>query len=438
MPFLLIPQGVRGNSAEVWVAAVNENFDQAKTTLQYGSVVHNLSGWSSWSTGSGRYSISHLRAQLTNLKPRQSYTLRLLVGGAAVAEATVKTLPDKLPHAAGDALTVFLGSCFCRGEDEEGLVGKSFSLLPKRPDLKFLTGDQVYLDYPWWNFVIPRSHKWLEDRSFKTYLDAWTQEFDQIKGFRRLLSNGANFFVSDDHEFWNNAPDLGLNVATFTATEGQRTSWRNMALNLFQTFQSPKSRDTFSVEPLSFFVLDTRVNRRPGRAALISPDDLSAFANWIQNLSGPGVLAVGQPILAPEGSIKDWGLRDYPEFETLKRLLKASEHSIVVLTGDVHFPRIARCELRREMGTKLYEVISSPMQLIPGARGDWTEAPAVWGAAETEPNFWDEHKNHFMTLEFWAASARRVHMSVKYWPIDPTGSLPPRPVQLTHQPIELF
>lgn len=439
MPFLLIPNEVSSNSAVVWIAAINESFDPNRATFFYGGNQQALNAWNNWSTESGKFQVGYQRLQLSGLEPRQSYTLQLRIDDVVPdgATATIKTLPDGLPNAGDAPFTVLLGSCFYRREDKEGLVGKNFSLLPQKPDIKILGGDQVYLDNPLQDFVFPRSQQWLEDRSFKTYLDTWTQSFDGIKGFGELLKGGANFFSSDDHEYWNNAPDIGLNVLTFTATKGQRDNWFNMARNLYRLFQSTSTFANFSVDPLSFFVLDTRINRQPGRASLVAPADLTRCIDWIKNLQGPGVLVVGQPLLATKGSIKDWGLPDYPEYQLLVNALRSSEHSIVELTGDIHFPRLASVNLRADLGTRLFEVVSSPMQLVPLAKGKWEKAPSVWGDASTEENFWKDERNHFMTLEFWAASARRVHMTVKYWPIDPSGALPPNAILLTQQPIEL-
>src|SRR5215217_3887038 len=44
---------------------------------------------------------------------------------------------------------------------------------------------------------------------FDKYVANWTQVGGEDAGFRRLLADGANYFCSDDHEFWNNAPNFG-------------------------------------------------------------------------------------------------------------------------------------------------------------------------------------------------------------------------------------
>ena len=146
---------------------------------------------------------------------------------------------------------------------------------------------------------------------------------------------------------------------------------------------------------------------------------------------------LGQPLFAEGGSIKDYGLPDFQaQYEELKRYLRESQHSIVILTGDVHFGRIAVTGLRPELGTKLYEVISSPMQLVPGAQGKYAPAPNVFGHVSSEFDF-SQGQNHFLTLEFTAPSPQRVSMFPRYWPIARAG-MPIQPQDLLRVPIELI
>jgi hypothetical protein len=423
MPYLVIPNQVGADAAMIWVAGVNENFDAATAVLEYGAQQRPLNdGWLEWVSRDGRNRVRHQRVLLTNLDPKTTYPAQLRIGGAVRADATVKTLPRDLPTQGQTPFTVMLGSCFYKREDEVGDVGKTYVNLPfgSKPDVKILCGDQVYLDNPPQDFILLRSPEWLETRSFDTYVKTWTQS-TLNGGFHRLLKNNANYFCSDDHEYWNNAPDVGLNVPLFTATRGQRDNWFTMARRLFEVFQTPLAVNAFQVGNLSFSILDTRINRQSGNVNFMDPAHLLLVRDWINQLPGPGVIVIGQPLLTEKGSKKDWGLPDYQQYAELVRYIRAANHSIVILTGDVHFGRIASCTLRPELGTKLIEVISSPMQLVPHAGGTFKEAPHVFGSVRTEADFWDK-KNHFLTLEFTAPSAQRVAMQIKYWPIMKNGS----------------
>jgi len=428
MAFLVIPNEVYANQATVWVAAINDNFDPAATVLDYGSNQLPLNaGWSDFSTADGKNRIRYQRVTLNDLLPRKKYSLALRVGGIIKADGSITTIPYRLPPAGERPFTVLLGSCYYGREDKTGAVGQTYMQLPSdaRPDVKFLCGDQVYLDNPFQDFLNPFHGKdWLEARSFKVYADTWTQS-NSVGGFGQLLKHNANFFSSDDHEYWNNAPDIGLNVPLFTTTKKGRQEWWGIAHELYKIFQTtPGFPVKFKVEPLSFCIAETRFNRGSGGGGggdLMPQPALEDIGNWAANLRGPGVLVVGQPFFESAGSIKDYGLPDFKkQYEQLTKYLHEAQHSIVILTGDVHFGRLAVATLRPELGTKLYEVISSPLQLVPGGGGNYKAAPQVFGSVMSQPEF-SIKRNHFLTLEFSAPSAQRASMLVKFWPIVKNG-----------------
>jgi hypothetical protein len=444
MSYLVIPNEAFGNSATIWVAAINENFDPAATVLEYGSKQFALNnGWSDFRTADGKYRIRYQRVTLNDLSPQTRYALTLRVGGEWKADGSVTTIPYRLPGPGERPFIVMLGSCYFGREDPAGEVGQTYMNLPAeaRPDVKILCGDQVYLDNPPQDFLNPLNGKnWLETRSFKTYADTWTQQ-TQGGGFGQLLKHGANFFSSDDHEYWNNAPDVGLNVPIFTLRKSRRDDWWNIARTLYRIFQTvPGSPTRFKIDPLSFCITETRFNRGSGGGGagdFMSLADLEEIGKWTAGLDGPGILVVGQPFFADTGSAKDYGLPDFKnQYEKLKRYLRQSEHSIVILTGDVHFGRIAVTNLRPELGTKLYEVISSPMQLVPGAKGKYSPAPAVFGQVSSEIDF-SQGRNHFLTLEFTAPSPRRASLTPRFWPIVRNG-MPVQPHTILSTPIELI
>ncbi len=446
MTFLVIPNEVRNdgdvNRAIVWLGAINENFDPATATLQYNiDEVALNNGWQDFATHDGNYRIRYQRLTLTNLSPRTLYNLTFRIGGSAVATASITTLPERLPVAGEKPFTVLLGSCYFNREDKAGAVGQTYLHLPPgaEPDIKILCGDQVYLDNPVLDFINPfHGRDWLETRSFKTYADAWTQtNFDG--GFQQMLKSGANFFSSDDHEYWNNAPDVGLNVLAYTLTQGKRDTWLGIGQQLYKIFQtSPSPPITFKVGALSFCNADTRFFRGHGGGNdnFMQPDDLKLIGDWLANLDGPGVLVVGQPLFSDTGSIKDWGLPDFHlQYAQLLQYLRAAKHSIVILTGDVHFARVASATLRPDLGTKRVEVISSPMQLVPLGGGSYEKAPDVFGQVTSQPEF-SKHQNLFLTLEFTAPSADRASMTVRFWPIITNGA--PALSQTIGGPIELI
>jgi len=440
MSYLVVPNEVFANDAIVWVAAVNENLNPAATVLEYGSNRVTLnSGWSNFTTADGQFTIQYQRVNLHNLTQKTDYPLTLRVNNEWKADGSMRTIPWNLPSKEERPFIVMLGSCFFAREDPNGDVGRTYMGLPTdaKPDIKFLCGDQVYLDNPPQDFILPRGRDWLEHRSFQTYLNAWTQQTAD-GGFGQLLKHGANFFSSDDHEFWNNAPDKGWNVPVFAVKQKSRDQWWEIAQNLYRIFQTvPFSPVRFSIAPLSFCICETRFNRGPSPGTFMSAANLREIGNWTASLTGPGVLVLGQPFFAQTGSWKDYGLPDFVEqYEELKRYLRQAQHSIVILTGDVHFGRIAVTKLNQEIGTKLYEVISSPMQLVPHAAGQYTPAPHVMGEVDSELDF-SQGRDHFLTLEFRAPSPQRVELFPRFWPIARNG-MPVRSQNILSKPIELF
>ncbi len=513
MTFLLVPHTVTATTATIWIGAIEENVRTRSVSLEYsgdgrsGVVELEPSGWHRWKSYnpldppswnprswlSRRHEpdIKTLHYQrLTiglerenELTPGMSYSLNLHVDDEKadlkdpLRMGQVTTLPKALPSEE-NPFTVLLGSCFYAPEDKDGIAGKTYHCIPvdQKPDIKVLCGDQVYLDNPWEETTA----KWKESYSkaglfratlFEKYLKNWCQVVGKDAGFRQLLKDGANYFCSDDHEFWNNAPNFGVVAARYTIRRSQRDWWFREATALFRAFQSPSPLVQFEVPPLSFCVADTRINRDVKGTQFMDEEDLELMKQWVKDLRGPGVLVVGQPVLAKTNSIRllrdegvlggaksflknglrrsikglpgdivsfyfDKDLPDYPDqYRELIDCIKRSEHSIVVLTGDVHYGRISHGELKPGSDNKFVEVIASPMKLVLGPKWKWSklwyENVAEFGtyvAAPTDviPNLVSEevaHKqNHFMTIEFSADKGAKVNMKVKAWPIlDPKG-----------------
>jgi hypothetical protein len=166
------------------------------------------------------------------------------------------------------------------------------------------------------------------------------------------------------------------------------------------------------------------------------PADLQAVEQWMQQLPGPGVLVLGQPVFREptdylQGTFADWNLPDYEQYGALARMLTQAPHSIVLLTGDVHYGRIAWCTFNT--GHELIEVISSPLSLVDKqAEGTWEEAPslfppvalpAVVGAPvhTLAKDTFAPIDSHFLTLEFAAAGAH-IRLTVRCWPVHRQGS----------------
>jgi len=334
--------------------------------------------------------------------------------------ATFRTLPDGVPDqprgGPGRPFTVLLASCYSEDSDlafpvGRGWLGEAFRALTGKlrrgyvttrsavqrelvgvsargnvsrryqllceqhgePDLKILTGDQVYLDTP---LVLPMSGPSVRRRISRNYSRTW----DKLGYF---LSHGANICASDDHEWWNdypNRPPLLTNLPGLRFRD-TRDEWDATARAFIHKVQLAEPVVTFDLgEDLTFFVADTRINRdvvdrdRDGESVpaepprFMKPEDFESLISWIEGMRSPGVLVIGQPLLARGGSALDRCMPDFPEqYTRLCQALATASHDVAVLSGDVHFGRFARIEIARrdrERPTRLFEVISSPMALV--------------------------------------------------------------------------
>jgi hypothetical protein len=437
MAYLLVPHKVTDTAATVWVGAINQSLAPAQLLLN-GSNQHVRWAGKRWTSQSNMYTLEYQRVTVSGLKPRTSYSLALRVGGSVEAKGAVSTLPTMLPSRPEKPFTVLLGSCFCAPRDEEGAVGNTYFHLPpdERPDVKILCGDQVYLDYPTEQFLLrvrPHTAAEMEIKFFENYVRVWTQS-GTAAGFNELLRNGANYFSSDDHELWNNAPNWApLVLDSWTATG--RENWLRIGRELYHAFQSESPVEQFSVNPLSFCIADTRLNRDRNRQNFMLDEDLQTVGAWIRGLQGPGVLVLGQPIFSERknfwGRFTDWNLPNYGQYGDLVQLLRSSKYNLVILTGDVHYGRVASCSLAH--GVELIEIISSPTALVSDVVGkNWKRAPDFFPAGEmpgvvkapvrTERAF-TLTDNHFLTLQF-SLSGARVKMTAKAWLTTNSGTKP--------------
>ena len=441
MTLLLVPHEARATSATLWIGAIDEpTVSPADLRLvePTGAVAPRVVvAWDGNVAGRDRR-VAYKRVVVDKLTPGRPYRFELRQGGRVRSKATVTTLPGELPHVGDRPFTILLGSCFARKNDGAGEVGRAYSLLPSdaRPHVKVLCGDQVYLDTFGFQTLFSRTDApSLTDRFIGTYATAWAQE----PGFRQLLADGANLFSSDDHDYWNNAPNPSP-TAPQTYLPGVAKRWWAVALNLYEVFQrrlDPRDR-TFDIGSLSIHVADSRLERTTGTSAFMSDGALIEIERWASSLHGPGCLVLGQlPFAMPAGPgpvVFDWGLPDFrDQYERLVRAVRHPAHSIVVLTGDVHFGRVAVCAT--PTGAEIVEVVASPLTLIfPLPMNTWKEAPlafpaeAIPGMSSLHPwtdRSYNLNADHFTTVSF-ARSGRFVLMRVLAWPIHTQG-LPLRP-----------
>jgi hypothetical protein len=263
------------------------------------------------------------------------------------------------------------------------------------------------------------------------YLATWNQWGEGGSGFQRLLGTGGTYFTADDHEFWNDYPNRATAVPE-TWFESGRNAWRNAAQPLFDDFQTSDPARSgrariFTVPPLSFCILDTRVHRLNGEKVFCHADDMDVLEKWVDELSGPGVFCTGQPVFENRAgwlrrNVADRLLPNFEQYDRLVRALYRARHSLLCLTGDVHFGRIAGCVLRNDLArpVRFYEVVASPASLVSTFVGGRSRP-----APDRFPSFAFERQasvqtlyqtawDNFATLHFHLAGTA-VRVKVVHW-----------------------
>lgn len=417
-----------------------------------------------------------LRVRATALTPGTAYTLEAAYpGGSSLSSGPQSTFPAAMER----PFTIAFGSCYSAYGDPGGMSLDQFPPPPFRTldnpiSLRFLMGDQIYLD------LSPTSI-WPRDRApdvWRDYRAQWESE-----GVARFLAAAPSAYLADDHEYWNDYPHRPFWLPwTGPGVEAEARA----AFHVYQAALNPAPNEpggligrndrygtTFTIDapPLSFFVLDTRTLRQPvgpGASFLTVPppaaeaEEIRALRNWVGRLTGPGVLVLGPTLISrPSGGVPglfhkvthrsagDSGLPDYPrDYQTLWSILRQSRHCVIVLSGDIHENRVAwhPRDLVDRTTPPIYEFTASPLNLIPemlrlGPERREPSEPApflydVSGSLKLGDNipiammYGPEFKRGIATLTVESRNSR-YHFDLRYWnhsAVGPTFWAPQLPI----------
>lgn len=444
----LLPHLVTQHSARLWLCArgiVAASLDTISLRVNGIDVPVQAKDWQSFPLGKpGQWRpvdampLHYQFIDKARLTPDCSHEASATLGGDEPVQASFMTLPDQL----GDEtkpLRILLSSCYFTGNRRSRLASSLFSQLDRngvRPHLRIWVGDQVYLDAPWYEFAIKEhSIGELEQFHSATYARTWFAE----QGLGAILPKGANVFCTDDHEWWNNAPNPTA-VALDTQKRHTREAWAAMARELAATFQGDTATaKRFRVPPLDFLVLDSRVNRAEGCGRLFSQTQWQQLRAWAAEPQGLGVLVMGQPVFEAasnrRGAFGDYRLADYEDdYAALMDLLGRATRSTTVLTGDLHFSRVAWSSspiAANNVERRVTELISSPLAMVAGGDllslfGGWTAAPSKASLpARHSFNGTSMHTDDAlrssaegtMLLEFYRRG-QRIFCTVSHWRLD--------------------
>jgi len=299
-----------------------------------------------------------------------------------------RTLPVTIgpdPEAIGPhGVSFLMASCFWHNNDREGTYLAAVHQLTKQwsPAFKLLIGDQVYADWP---------ADYLPDFTGHPEMEVYADRYAEYWGdpvYREMMQSSPNFFMCDDHEFWNDYPEKQIHLAR-SQSEFKNNKYVQAAQDLYERFQScanpgDKPWYHFAIGNVSFFVADTRSQREfykeDGTARFMPDQEWTELELWAKGLQGPGILVLGQPLFQKDGNWKDHSLSNFAEdygrlWSIIERSLRGENdhekpHDILVLSGDIHTGRFAvgrRGNFEAPEGVP--ELIASPASMIrPGSK----------------------------------------------------------------------
>jgi hypothetical protein len=250
-----------------------------------------------------------------------------------------------------------------------------------KPAFKLLMGDQVYADWP--SDYGPDFTGEAEVELYAgRYADYWGDS-----AYRQLLQSSPNFFMCDDHEFWNDYPERQIHLSR--SLPPFRDKYASAALELYRRFQACLNPGdqlwySFDIGEVSFFVADSRSERdffaRDNGCHFFQEAQWQALEQWGRGLRGPGVLVLGQPIYQKDGDWRDHSLSNFAaDYGRLWALIEGNiegktgdgkPHDVLVLSGDIHTGRLSigrRAGLDAPQGVPEF-IASAACMIQPGSK----------------------------------------------------------------------
>lgn len=375
---------------------------------------------------------------------RQTQSMMIAKGSAMTLASSLSDYPK--------GLVVAMGSCYY-ADNDEGRASKSFEALAQRgkdnaPHISFMTGDQVYLDIGFDSLSLDPED--IRERIAEDYQLHW-------KGLRGWLRNGGTWFLPDDHEYWNDFPNISK-INPFVVAlnvDSVRDAWEGAARDGVTNVQQIKPIRTLDIgSDLSFCFADLRSWRT--ETEFTSRAYMDQLLGWIAGLQSPGVLVVPQTIMTALNPDEKNLASFKSQFSQLALAIANADHDLLVLTGDIHYGRISQVAIGGN-GRVLREVVASPLSNLTYAsswaasygtgknmpkkfppykvqgltQGKIEHFDKKWHVEKTSrdlPDYWKARtKEHFMTLNFNKLGSGEVQVTVQAWLVrEKTGNLPKR------------
>jgi hypothetical protein len=321
-------------------------------------------------------------ASFRNLQPGSAYSVSFdrfveaknddsVSGWQHLRSGYFDTLPKRIPGSGGKPFTIGLGSCFYDHRDGGQAAGAYQALYERgsskvRPDVTFLTGDQVYLDIGFDS--LSRDADEIRQRVADDYAQHW-------RSLGGILNRGGTWMLPDDHEFWNDYPFHDSLIPQLFALKLKRvrSAWARASKDAVKNIQRSPVVETISIgSDLSICLADLRSYR--SKYTFLPRVQFQRLVDWAEGLTGAGVLVLPQPLIVEKNKHERNLLSFTSQYTRLLEAMGSSGHDIVVLSGDVHFGRIANCDIGPN-GGRLIEIVSSPLSNLTYLNGIATSAP---------------------------------------------------------------
>ena len=249
------------------------------------------------------------------------------------------------------------------------------------PQFMLMLGDQIYADATAGLMDSPSAIEKVMLATRRAYASG---------GFRALTSRLPTYMVIDDHEISDNWSIDELNYRDgFEQARGAALRLRDTAFSTFAAYQwahspgnvaAPGFNYRFEGPGSSFFVLDTRSNRRRYGAvpAVCSQAQLAALGDWLNQrpdevkfiVTGsvvvPGLREHQRPEGVPAREADTWQLAPDQRRQLLALVGTCKSRDVVFISGDYHCSAIST--LSFTSGRTAYAVVTPPLYApIPAA-----------------------------------------------------------------------
>ena len=345
----------------------------------------------------------------------------LAEAGSAWRPPPLTTMPAALPSPVERPFTILFGSCFAGARDTPGDAGATSLACRRTPgrDLTVLCGDQVYLDTP----LAPLADGTAPARGARRRVPRQlprdvTSDSACLSGFRRIHQLATVAFTSARPRLLEQRPEHRAARPRHVDASG-RAAWLDAARRLLSDqFETPIPFQRSGSAAVGVHRRHAAPRGPATDCQFMDAIQFDALRTWVHALPGPGAARPRSADLhrrgRAEGLHRRLGLPDYHQYRDLVRALASTPHDIVIVTGDVHFGRVAVVHAaRRSPDRRAHRLAAgarrrSRRRQLEGAAATFpaVPVPAVVAGRRSPSEPYQDVRNHFDDGRLWAEAHR--------------------------------